>query len=179
MKRAEDSTSPASSGTFGVEAKHAVLDYYYDNVVSLHSYQQACLPSELAYQLLDTVIDRASYTTLLQHTYVAYSGPEGHPRHLQDAPQDSLALEDVVRRVQREVLSSSGKADNILCHGYVMVSPVRIWLKYTTKPTTLQSFQKGSSIVNRYSNSTLTELQESADWKLLFQRLDYMCTSYS
>lgn len=121
MKRAGDSTSPASSGAFGVEAKHAVLDYYYDNVISLHSYLQACLPSELAHQLLDTVIDRASYTTLLQHAYVAYSTTDGHPKHLQDVPQDRLALEDVVRRVQREVLSGSGKADNILCHGYVMV----------------------------------------------------------
>lgn len=102
------------------DAKHAVLDHYFANVVSLHTYLLACLPSELASQVLDAVIDPASYTTLLQHAYVGYCSPEGDPRQWSSGSQENESLSAVIRRVQRDILADA-KVDNVLCLGYTLV----------------------------------------------------------
>ncbi|KAK9899223.1 hypothetical protein P389DRAFT_168145 [Cystobasidium minutum MCA 4210] len=137
------------------DAKHAVLDHYFANVVSLHTYLLACLPSELASQVLDAVIDPASYTTLLQHAYVGYCSPEGDPRQWSSGSQENESLSAVIRRVQRDILADA-KVDNVLCLGYTL---------------------KGFSVVNRYSNTSLTDLQESPDWKLLLSRSVDACNN--
>lgn len=106
--------------------KHAVLDYYYHNVVSLQDYLTSCFPGEL--ELFDSAIDTPSYTTLLQRAYVAWSAPEGAPRPFEALLEEPLLLDDVIRRAQRDLLSTSGRPDNVICYGFVMASfPNRIW----------------------------------------------------
>lgn len=129
--------------------RHAVLDYYYSNVVSLQEYLISCLPAERAHQLLDRVIDTPSYTTLLQGTYVAWSTPEGAPRPFPSSNESLGPLEQITRRAQRDLLSSATRPDNVLCYGFV---------------------QNNGSVVNKYSNTSLTAFQESKDWKLILNR---------
>lgn len=99
-------------------AQHAVLNHYYDNVVSLQDYLTLCLPAEL----VDEAIDPISYRHLLQRAYVAWSTPEGTPKRFIRAHDEPEALDALVRRAQRYLLSSTGRPDNVLCYGFTLAS---------------------------------------------------------
>lgn len=125
-------------GEAGIEPnaapKHPVLEHYFENVVSLHSYIKACLPSPQGDCLLDEAIDAPSYARLLFNTRVAWTSAQGAPRKTPTVDPDLSTLEDLVRRVQRDLLSGSVKSDNVLCYGYAMVDHL-FWYRYSTTLT--------------------------------------------
>lgn len=115
----EVETSTSKQGTEIGTARHAVLDYYYEHVLSLQDYLTACLPTELASTLLDKLIDGPSYVQLLQDTRVAWSDPAGAPRPFDPQINQGLTLPQLIRRAQRDLLSCSSDRNNVLCFGFV------------------------------------------------------------
>jgi hypothetical protein len=151
----------------GSQAKleHAVLSCYYHNLKSLHAYISACLPNEIADSVLLKATDEASYVSLLEDTRVAWNSTTGAPKPLAYESSSQVTSQWILRRAQRELLLSNRKASNVLCFGYKLVS--------TNSQTTIYAepvMQVEGNLVNTVSNSTLTDFEESRDWKLLLSR---------
>jgi hypothetical protein len=151
-------------------AAHPVLEHYYETVVSLHDYLTACLPVELAQTLFNEVIDPAAYATLLQRAQVAFTSPQGVPRLALEAIEKDTSLENVIRRAQRDLLSTSPRVENVLCLGYALVGRLTRNKCCTPILSVNKNIQNNGVLLNRISNSSLTEMQESNAWKLLLAR---------
>lgn len=96
---------------------HPVLDICYENVVTLENYLRACLPDEVASQLVQTEADSASYVTLLRSTLVAWNGSQANTTPLAYNGRTDESLEETIKRVQRDILLT--KSTNCIALGYV------------------------------------------------------------
>ena len=144
---------------------HPVLAHHYENVQSLRSYLSACLPRETAALVLQPAIDRSSFVDLVGKSWVAWNASNGAPRHCPYDDTSDTSLEYIIRLIQREILNADHKSSNVLCFGFKVVSPLQNEADLPEFP-----FQTEGNLVNKVSNTTLTNVQESADWKLLLSR---------
>ena len=102
--------------------QHPVLAHFYENAQSLLSYLTACLPGEIASQLLQSSTDGDSYEKLMRDSLVFWNTLKGGPRQCSYDTAANLSLGDIIRLVQRDILKDDQKASNVLCFGFRMVS---------------------------------------------------------
>lgn len=145
--------------------EHAVLSCHYREIKNLYAYISACLPSEIADLVLQKATDEAGYVSLLEDTQVAWNITTGAPKQFPYESSSQVTLQWLVRRAQRELLLSNKKDSNVLCFGYKLVSTESRSTTYADSANQIEG-----NLVNTVSNSSLTEFEESKNWKLLLSR---------
>lgn len=113
---------------FATSGEHPVLNAYFENVVTLQSYLESCLPQEIAQQVLQAGDHNERYTSWLTGTRVAWNASSGSPESLEGGYEAAHApLEEILQEVQKAIFQRAGtgrgsETGNVLCLGYMLVS---------------------------------------------------------